>query len=118
MICRDVGGSYGIKTHVYGDELATCAISMDLGRPIKFVADRIESFTSDIHSRDHKVSMRMAFAKDGTLKGIDFLDMLAIGPYSVYPRTSVVEGNQIVNITGQWYRHDAYRAKMVEGCSA
>ena len=113
VICRDVGGSYGIKTHVYGDELATCAISMDLGRPVKFVADRIESFTSDIHSRDHKVSMRMAFAKDGTLKGIDFLDMLAIGPYSVYPRTSVVEGNQIVNITGQWYRHDAYRAKMV-----
>lgn len=113
VVCRDVGGSYGIKTHVYGDELATCAISMDLKRPVKFVADRIESFTSDIHSRDHKVTIRMAFAKDGTLKGIDFLDMLAIGPYSVYPRTSVVEGNQIVNITGQWYRHEAYRAKML-----
>lgn len=113
VVCRDVGGSYGIKTHVYGDELATCAISMDLKRPVKFVADRVESFTSDIHSRDHKVTMRMALTKDGQIKGIDFLDMLAIGPYSVYPRTSVVEGNQIVNITGQWYQHEAYRAKMM-----
>lgn len=112
VVCRDVGGSYGIKTHVYGDELATCAISMDLGRPVKFVADRAESFLSDIHSRDHRVKMRMAVCKDGTIKGIAFDDRLAIGPYSVYPRTSVVEGNQIVNIAGQWYQHEAYHASM------
>lgn len=112
VICRDVGGSYGIKTHVYGDELATCAISMDLGRPVKFVADRAESFVSDIHSRDHRVLMRMAVNKDGAIKGISFDDRLAIGPYSVYPRTSVVEGNQIVNITGQWYQHESYHANM------
>jgi carbon-monoxide dehydrogenase large subunit len=112
VICRDVGGSYGIKTHVYGDELATCAIAMDLGRPVKFVADRAESFVSDIHSRDHRVLMRMAVNKDGAIKGISFDDRLAIGPYSVYPRTSVVEGNQIVNITGQWYQHESYHASM------
>ncbi len=112
VICRDVGGSYGIKTHVYGDELATCAISMILGRPVKFVADRAESFLSDIHSRDHRVTMKMALDRDGTIKGFKFDDRLAIGPYSVYPRTSVVEGNQIVNITGQWYRHEAYHATM------
>ncbi len=112
VICRDIGGSYGIKTHVYGDELATCAISMRLRRPVKFVADRAESFLSDIHSRDHRVTMKMAVSKDGTLRGFQFEDRLAIGPYSVYPRTSVVEGNQIVNITGQWYRHEAYHATM------
>lgn len=112
VICKDVGGSYGIKTHVYGDELATCAISMILRRPVKFVADRAESFLSDIHSRDHRVVMKMALEKDGTIKGFKFDDRLAIGPYSVYPRTSVVEGNQIVNITGQWYRHEAYHATM------
>lgn len=112
VICRDIGGSYGIKTHVYGDELATCAIAMRLRRPVKFVADRAESFLSDIHSRDHRVTMKMAVARDGTIRGFHFEDRLAIGPYSVYPRTSVVEGNQIVNITAQWYRHDAYHATM------
>ena len=112
VICRDIGGSYGIKTHVYGDELATCAIAMRLRRPVKFVADRAESFLSDIHSRDHRVTMKMAVARDGTIRGFHYEDRLAIGPYSVYPRTSVVEGNQIVNITAQWYRHDAYHATM------
>ncbi|MEY2802432.1 MAG: hypothetical protein RL513_2017 [Pseudomonadota bacterium] len=113
VICRDIGGSYGIKTHVYGDELATCAIAKLLRRPVKFVADRAESFLSDIHSRDHRVVMKMAVSKDGTIRGFQFEDRLAIGPYSVYPRTSVVEGNQIVNITAQWYRHEAYHATMV-----
>jgi carbon-monoxide dehydrogenase large subunit len=112
VICRDIGGSYGIKTHVYGDELATCAIAMLLRRPVKFVADRAESFLSDIHSRDHRVTMKMAVSRDGTIRGFQFEDRLAIGPYSVYPRTSVVEGNQIVNITAQWYRHEAYHATM------
>ena len=112
VVCRDIGGSYGIKTHVYGDELATCAIAMDLGRPVKFVADRTESFLSDIHSRDHRVCMKMAVSEDGQIEGIWIDDLLAIGPYSVYPRTSVVEGNQIVNIAGQWYRHRAYKARM------
>jgi carbon-monoxide dehydrogenase large subunit len=54
----------------------------------------------------------MAVSRDGTIRGFQFEDRLAIGPYSVYPRTSVVEGNQIVNITAQWYRHEAYHATM------
>jgi carbon-monoxide dehydrogenase large subunit len=112
VICRDVGGSYGIKTHVYGDELATCALSKMLGRPIKFVADRLESFVSDIHSRDHRVKATMAVTNEGKILALGFEDRLAVGPYSVYPRGSAVEGNQICNISGQWYTLDAYRARI------
>lgn len=112
VICRDVGGSHGIKTHVYPDELAACALSMQLGRPVKFVADRFESFVSDIHSRDHLVRAKLAVAADGKMLGLAFEDRLAVGPYSVYPRGSAVEGNQICNITGQWYTLDAYRARI------
>src|SRR6185369_11879748 len=36
----------------------------------------------------------------------------AIGPYSVYPRTSGIEGNQVVNLTGGPYKHQKYRARM------
>ncbi len=112
VICVDVGGSFGIKTHVYGDELATCALSMMLGRPVKFVADRLESFVSDIHSRDHLVKGKIAVTKEGKLLAVSFEDRLAVGPYSVYPRGSAVEGNQICNITAQWYTLEAYRARM------
>ena len=57
IICRDVGGAFGLKAHAYGDEFATAAISKILGRPVKFVADRMESFLADIHARDHVVKL-------------------------------------------------------------
>src|SRR5262249_42254983 len=49
VVTKDVGGSFGIKVHTYADEMATVALSKLLKRPIKFVADRIESFVTDIH---------------------------------------------------------------------
>ena len=112
VIAKDVGGSYGIKVHVYADEMATAALSVMLRRPVKFVADRLESFVSDIHAREHKVKVRLACTKQGEILAFDLWDLTAIGPYSVYPRTSGIEGNQVVNLTGGPYKHKQYRAKM------
>jgi len=112
VICRDVGGSYGIKIHVYPDEMAVIALALLLGRSIKFVADRLESFVSDIHARAHRVEARMALAADGEILAIDIDDLTGIGPYSTYPRSSAVEGNQVVNLVGSWYRCANYRARL------
>jgi carbon-monoxide dehydrogenase large subunit len=112
VICKDIGGAFGIKVHVYPDEMATAAISVILRRPVKFVADRLESFLSDIHAREHRVKVRLAATKEGEILGFDLDDLTAIGPYSVYPRTSGIEGNQVVNLTGGPYKHQKYRAKM------
>src|SRR5436309_10565197 len=112
VITRDVGGSFGIKVHVYADELATAALSVMLRRPVKFVADRLESFLSDIHAREHKARVRLACTRSGEILAFELDDLTAIGPYSVYPRTSGIEGNQVVNLTGGPYRHQRYRAKM------
>ena len=111
VICKDVGGSFGIKVHVYPDEVATALIAKLLARPVKFVADRLESFTSDIHARDHRIKARMAVDADGRILAIDADDLTGIGPYSVYPRTSAVEGNQVVNLLGGPYDFANYRAK-------
>jgi len=112
VIAKDVGGSFGIKVHVYPDEMATAALSVMLRRPVKFVADRLESFLSDIHAREHRVKVRIAVSKSGEILAFDMDDLTAIGPYSVYPRTSGIEGNQVVNLTGGPYKHQKYRAKM------
>ena len=112
IVCKDVGGSFGIKVHVYPDEMATAALSVMLRRPVKFMADRLESFLTDIHAREHIATIRMACSKDGDILGFDLDDLTGIGPYSVYPRTSGIEGNQVVNLTGGPYRHKAYRAKL------
>jgi carbon-monoxide dehydrogenase large subunit len=112
VICKDVGGSFGIKVHVYADEMATAAISVIMRRPVKFVADRLESFLSDIHCREHRVKIKIAVKKSGEILAFELDDLTAIGPYSVYPRTSGIEGNQVVNLTGGPYKHQKYRAKL------
>jgi aerobic carbon-monoxide dehydrogenase large subunit len=111
VVCKDVGGSFGIKVHIYADEMATAALSKLLRRPVKFVADRIESFVTDIHARDHVVKARIGVAADGEIKAFEIDDLTGIGPYSMYPRTSAVEANQIVNLVGGPYRTRNYRAR-------
>jgi carbon-monoxide dehydrogenase large subunit len=111
VICGDVGGSYGIKVHVYPDEVAVAVIAKIMGRPVKFIADRLESFSSDIHARDHRIKARMGVDADGCITAIDIDDLTGIGPYSVYPRTSAVEGNQVVNLVGGPYDFANFRGK-------
>ena len=112
VICKDVGGSFGIKVHAYPDDFATVAMSMLLKRPVKFVADRLESFLSDIHAREHRVQGRIAATREGEILAFEIRDVTGIGPYSMFPRTSGIEGNQVVNLTGGPYRHKEYRAHL------
>jgi len=111
VVAHDVGGSFGIKIHTYGDDVATAVAAKLLKRPVKFVADRNESFLSDIHARDHVVTARMAVDATGCIVGLDFDDLTGIGPYSMYPRTSAIECNQVLNLTGAPYRIENYRAR-------
>ena len=111
VICKDVGGSFGIKVHVYADDMATAALAKLLRRPVKYVADRVESFLTDIHARDHRCKGRIAVAKDGAILAFEIDDLTAIGPYSVYPRTSAIEANQVVNLVGGPYAAPNYRAR-------
>jgi aerobic carbon-monoxide dehydrogenase large subunit len=112
VVCKDVGGSFGIKVHAYPDDFATVALSMLCRRPVKFVADRIESFTSDIHARHHRVKGRIAASKAGEILAFEIDDLTGIGPYSMFPRTSAIEGNQVVNLVGGPYKHRHYRAQL------
>ena len=111
IVAPDVGGSFGMKIHTYGDEIAATAASMMLGRPVKFIADRLESFVSDIHARENLVSARMAVSNAGEIQALEIDVLSGAGAYSQYPRTSVFEANQILNITGGPYKHKHYRAK-------
>ncbi len=111
VLTKDVGGSFGIKVHTYADEMATVALAKLLRRPVKFVADRLESFVSDIHARDHRVKARIGVKRDGTVTAFEIDDLTGIGPYSVYPRTSGIEANQVVNLVGGPYTCPNYRAR-------
>ena len=110
IICPDIGGGYGLKLHVYSDEIATAAISMLIRRPVKFVADRLESFVSDIHARGHRVKARIGVNNDGRIQALEVDDLAGAGPYLVHPRTSVIEPLLVAICTPLAYNLKHYRA--------
>lgn len=112
VIAPDVGGSFGMKLHVYHEEMAVVAASKLLGRPVRFIADRLEAFLSDIHARDHKVKARMAIDAEGNITAMEVDDLTQIGAFSAYPRTSAAEGNQVIRLMGAPYRMPDYRGKL------
>lgn len=112
VIVPDVGGAFGVKLHLYDDEITVVAASMLLGRPVKFVCDRLEAFGGDIHARGQTVDAAVAVGKDGTVLGFEVDDIAEIGAYSVYPRTSVGEGLHAITMTGAPYSAPALRARL------
>ena len=77
----DVGGGFGSKIYHYAEEALVTWASKQVGRPIRWTAERSESFLSDAHGRDHVTHAEMAFDKDG--KALAFrVDTLAnMGAY-------------------------------------
>ncbi|GGX02986.1 carbon monoxide dehydrogenase [Pigmentiphaga litoralis] len=110
VICPDVGGAFGIKQQLYGDELAVCAAAVLLGCTVRFIADRNESMLSDIQAREHRVAGKLAVDADGKLLAFQVQDLYAIGPYSQYPRSSLGEPRAIMGLCGAPYRFDAFAA--------
>ncbi len=104
VIAPDVGGSFGIKIHVYQDELAAVALALRLGRPVKFVATRRESFLADIHAREQAIEVEAAVDAGARLLGLRARITAAVGPASAYPRSSVVEGSQVLRLLPGPYR--------------
>ncbi len=112
VICPDVGGGFGLKINVHGDEVATVAIGRIMGRPVKFTADRLESFTADIHCRDHRVSARLAVTADGDIEALAIDDRSAIGPFTAYVRFGIAEGMMAITNAGAPYKIANYRGEM------
>jgi aerobic carbon-monoxide dehydrogenase large subunit len=112
VLVPDVGGGFGVKLHAYDDELAVISTALLLGRPVKWVCDRLEAFASDVHAREHEVTAEIAVAADGTLLGLRFDGVVEAGAYSIYPRSSVLEGMHAIGVTAAPYDLPAYSATL------
>lgn len=110
VIAPDVGGGFGMKLNVYGEELAVVAASRLLSRPVKFCADRLESFVSDTHARDHWVKARIATAADGRITAMSVDDISAVGAFGMPMRFNIAEGMMTINWCGSPYQMPNYQA--------
>ena len=112
VIVPDVGGAFGLKLHAYADEMAVVAIATRLDRPVKFVANRLESFVTDAHAREAEATGRIALDADGKIAALD-IDMLSgFGAYSCYPRSSVGGALQAIQLGGAPYHVKAFHGRV------
>ena len=111
VIAPDVGGGFGIKINVYAEEVAVAVISMMIGRPVKYCADRLESFVSDNHVRDHKIKARIAVTAEGRVTAMSVDDVSSIGAYGMPMRFNIAESMMLVTNTGVAYDFANYRAR-------
>ncbi len=111
VVTPDIGGGFGMKLNVYAEELAVVAASMTLGRPVKYCADRLESFLGDAHARDHAITARMAVSSDGRITAMEVEDVGAVGAYGMPLRFNVAEGMMLITMCGAPYDFSNYKAR-------
>ncbi|MEQ1566887.1 MAG: xanthine dehydrogenase family protein molybdopterin-binding subunit [Myxococcota bacterium] len=81
VVAPDVGGGFGSKIFHYAEEVLVTWASRRLHRPVKWTAERSESFMSDAHGRDHITKARLALAADGTFLGLHAKTAANLGAY-------------------------------------
>ncbi|GIS97182.1 MAG: hypothetical protein CM1200mP24_04660 [Gammaproteobacteria bacterium] len=84
VVAPDVGGGFGSKIFVYAEETAVIWAAGKVKRPIKWRAERSESFLADAHGRDHITKAELALKSDGTFLGLRGKTVANMGAYLSY----------------------------------
>jgi carbon-monoxide dehydrogenase large subunit len=81
VIAPDVGGGFGSKIYLYAEETALVWASKKVGRPIKWAAERSESFLTDAHGRDHVTHAELALDAQGKFLAMRVVTNANMGAY-------------------------------------
>ncbi|MBT9493076.1 MAG: xanthine dehydrogenase family protein molybdopterin-binding subunit [Paucibacter sp.] len=81
VVAPDVGGGFGSKIFLYGEETALTWATRELGRPIKWTAERSESFLTDAHGRDHATVAELGLDAAGKFVAMRVTTTANLGAY-------------------------------------
>jgi aerobic carbon-monoxide dehydrogenase large subunit len=81
VVAPDVGGGFGVKQFLYGEEAVVTWSAKKVGRPVKWVADRSEGFVSDRHGRDHVTEVELALDETGKFLALKVVTLANMGGY-------------------------------------
>ncbi len=81
VVAPDVGGGFGSKIFLYPEEVALVWASKRVGRPIKWTAERSESFLTDAHGRDHATRVELAMDGQGQFLALRVKTIANMGAY-------------------------------------
>jgi len=108
VIAPDVGGGFGLKTHVFPEELAVAAAARLLGRPVKWIETRREQLAAAAHAREQRVEVEAAADGDGVVRALRARTISDAGAYHIYPLTGALEPLGTASILPGPYRVEVY----------
>ncbi len=107
-VALDVGGGFGVKGHVYPEDLLIPFLAREVGRPVKWIEDRHEHFISACHSRDQIHDVEVGFDDDGRL--LAFRDSFFVDCGAWNPIGSGIAYNTAVHLPGP-YKFDNFSVR-------
>jgi carbon-monoxide dehydrogenase large subunit len=81
VVTGDVGGAFGAKGPMYPDQVAVIAAARALGRPVKWIEERTESFTATTHGRDQVADLELAADRAGRITALRGTVHASFGAY-------------------------------------
>src|SRR5207237_4989708 len=81
VVAPDVGGGFGSKIYLYPEDVVVTWATKQLNRPVKWTAERTESFVSDAHGRDHVTPAELALDRDGKFLAMRVRTTANLGAY-------------------------------------
>ena len=110
VITDDVGGAFGIKIPPYPEQVLAAWAARRLGRPVKWIAERSESFLSDGQGRDHVTEAELALDTEGRFLAVRTSTVSNMGAYSTAAAPTIPTLGGTRCITGV-YRVPAWHAR-------
>jgi aerobic carbon-monoxide dehydrogenase large subunit len=111
VLTPDVGGGFGLKAHVYPEDVVIAAMALRTGRAVKWVEDRAENLAASSHAREQEIRVRAALTADGELTALE-VDMLCDqGAYGAYPHGVTLEALTTSGMLPGPYRVRSYRLR-------
>src|SRR5947199_199171 len=111
VVAPDVGGGFGVKSALYPEEVAVCALARLTGRPVQWVADRREDLLTSTQAWDETIDAELAVNADGTIRGLRARVVADVGAYSIHPWTAAIEVVQVISFLPGPYRVEHYRGE-------
>ena len=102
VIAPDVGGGFGSKIFIYPEETVCIWAAKRIGRPVRWTAERSESFLVDAHGRDHVTRASLALDKDGKILGLRVHTIANLGAYMSTFSSSVPTYLYATLLSGQY----------------
>jgi aerobic carbon-monoxide dehydrogenase large subunit len=91
VVCPSVGGGFGMKSHVYPEDVLIPLIALRLRRPVRWLEDRSENLIASCHARGQELRARVAAGRDGVVAALELETVVDVGAYGIYPHGQLLE---------------------------